>query len=95
MSKDTEQVHEAIEKHLLKTRKLPTAQELADQLGVPRTVAGGHLTQYKAHLQTLYVHPDGKIYTSTGEQVWRQNSGGSLTLACLRKDKTLGLIVYG
>lgn len=91
-----EEINKAIGDTLLATRKLPTGGELSKKTGITAAKANQALVDYrKTETIAALVHPDGKLYTFDGEIIWRTNSAGSITQAFVKRDKTLGLLVYG
>lgn len=91
-----EEINKAIGDHLLKTRKVPTGGELAKATGLTAAKANQAILEYRQnHTVQAIVHPDGRLYTFDGEMIWRANSAGSVTQAFVKRDRVLGLLVYG
>lgn len=89
------QIDDAVGHFFLTNRRLPAPGELAAKMGIKHQLLIGPINDFRKSLVTLTVMPDGKIVTADGKPVWRQNTAGSMTLACYRTDKELGAIVWG
>lgn len=76
-------------------KRLPTSRELTQRTGVPPTKSAVAMTEVRREVVQLLVTPDGKVYDPHGKTVWKQNTAGSLVVACFRQDKNIGPVIYG